>query len=111
MKLILEWSTGEYDDYCHYVIPFEWESPEALYLLIEEKKKEYKFFLEQCDNKHREAVRGKIPYSEYLEFGEKEFPHPVVDSYFHKLCVEQMQDRRQWAEVEIMTIDEWFERR
>jgi hypothetical protein len=107
MKLVLEWSTGEYDDYGWFCVPFEWESPEALYLELEKKKEEWQAFRDIEDEKWKLVRQGKMTVEEI----DKMAPQPITDIHQHELRIEMFRSYREWAcDVSITPLEEWFTR-
>ena len=112
MRLILNWSTGEYDDFAEYTIPFEFSSVEDLRLALYEKyearkdlndqkeKIREKFYAGKLTRKEWEEAEAPLSEEQQIVFGE----YQIDIEQFHEFYSDTL------ADVGIYTVDEWFER-
>ena len=112
MRLVLEWGVGEWEDAVSFTVPFEWSSPEDLYAVIQTKKEEHRAIEKAKLDLWKALLNSKITEQDWQDQRRPLEVKPIVDVAGREIRIENMTDYScTWADVEIFTLDEWFEQR
>ncbi|WEM34435.1 hypothetical protein [Xanthomonas phage X1] len=108
MRLILDWTNGEYDDTRTWVEPVEFESKEVFFEKLEAKKIEYKENRDKQISVREKYVRKEISYDEYFEQLDKLDSVNIVDDKGREFFLGDMIYMGHWDPITVYTVDEWY---
>lgn len=108
MRLILDWTNGEYDDTRTFIEPAEFASKEAFKEKLEEKKLEYVQNQRATREVRSKYAAKEISYDEFFEALDKLDAVTLVDDKGREFFLGDMTYDGHWDEIYVYTVDEWF---